>query len=59
MSKKAHDPISVAILLFTLLFVTLMLFLLTAVVQKKAAEKSRPFVPPGWTNPTYPPPSAN
>jgi len=57
MKKRAQNPLRVAVLLFILLLVTLMLFLTTAIVRKKAAEKAKPFVPPGWTNPTYPPPT--
>lgn len=60
MAKNARDPASVAILLFSLLFVTLMLFLLAAVVRKKTLGRpTTPFIPPGWVNPTSPPPSAN
>jgi len=60
MAKRARDPASVAILLFSLMLAALMLFLLTAVVRKKAAERAPPrFVPAGWVGPTSPPPSAN
>ena len=59
MSKKARDPLSVAILLFSLMFLALMLFLLTAVVRRKTpARSTTPFVPPGWVEPTYPPPAS-
>jgi|GEM_PF-2568066 len=58
MPKKARDPLAIAALLFALLLVTLMLFLLAAVVRKKTPQRSAaPFVPPGWVEPTFPPPS--
>ena len=57
MPKRAKNPLAVAALLFSLLLVALMLFLLTAVVRKKTPAKSTtPFIPPGWVNPTSPPP---
>ncbi|MEK7545984.1 MAG: hypothetical protein AAB554_02800 [Patescibacteria group bacterium] len=63
MRKRARDPLTVAILIFSLLLVTLMLFLLTAVVRKKTpaaapTPATTPFIPPGWVNPTSPPPTA-
>ena len=58
MAKNARDPAFVAILLFSLLLVTLMLFLLTAVVRKKNGGRAQ-FIPSGWIGPTSPPPSAN
>lgn len=59
MPKKARDPLAVAILLFTLLLVTLMVFLLAAVVRKKTPNRpATPFVPPGWVEPTFPPPAS-
>lgn len=58
MGKNARDPAFVAILLFSLLLVTLMLFLMTAVVRKKTAERAPlSFIPPGWVGPSSPPPS--
>jgi len=58
MKKNAKDPAAVAVLLFSLLLVTLMLFLLTLVVRKRTPpDAPKPFIPPGWVNPTYPPPS--
>ncbi len=60
MRMSPRDPLSVAILIFSLLLVTSMLFLLAAVVRKKTSEKAAtPFIPPGWVNPSAPPPSAN
>ncbi len=60
MAKHARDPFAVAVLLFSLLLVTLLLFLLAAAVRKEAAERrAERFVPPGWSEPTYPPPSKN
>ena len=60
MPKNARDPFAVAVLLFSLLLIALLLFLLTAFVREKTPVKSVvPFIPPGWTNPTSPPPSAN
>jgi len=60
MKKSAKDPVSVAILLFSLLLMTVLLFLLTAVVRKRTPERApKPFLPPGWVAPTSPPPSAN
>ena len=56
MSRKPHDPLAVAILLFSLLFVTLLVFLASAAVRKKAGDRREPFVPPGWVGPTSPPP---
>jgi len=59
MPKHARDPVAVAALLITLLLVALMLFLLTAVVRKRTAARPAPFIPPGWVEPTSPPPSRN
>lgn len=57
MRKHARDPLAVAILIFSLLCVALMLYLLTAVVRKKTPTPApTPFIPPGWVNPTSPPP---
>lgn len=58
MKKRARNPLAVAALLFGLLLVALLLFLLTAVVRKKTPSRATtPFIPPGWVNPTYPPPA--
>lgn len=58
MPKHARDPLAIAILLFTLLFVALMLYLLGAAMRERARDGAKArFVPPGWTEPTYPPPS--
>ncbi len=60
MSKRARDPFAVAVLAFSLLLVALLLFLLAADVRKKTAGRpTAPFVPPGWVEPTFPPPSRN
>ena len=58
MSRKPRDPLSVAILLFSLLLVTLIVFLAAAAVRKKTRDRPIPFVPPGWVGPTSPPPSS-
>lgn len=56
MSRKPRDPVAVAILLVSLLVVTLLVFLASAAVRKQAGDKREPFVPPGWVGPTSPPP---
>ena len=58
MPRRAKDPLAVAVLLFSLLLVTLLLYLLGAVVREKTPKREpEPFIPPGWVNPTSPPPS--
>ncbi|HTK60579.1 MAG TPA: hypothetical protein VL283_05260 [Candidatus Baltobacteraceae bacterium] len=60
MKKDAKDPARVALILFGLLLMALLAFLLAALIRMKTPKRSTaPFIPPGWTNPTYPPPSAH
>lgn len=56
MSRKPRDPVAVAVLLVSMLVATLIVFLASAAVRKKAGDRREPFVPPGWVGPTSPPP---
>jgi hypothetical protein len=58
MPRHARDPFAVAALIFSVLLVALLLFLLAAVARERARDRAeRRFVPPGWTEPTFPPPA--
>ena len=59
MRRRPRNPAAVAVLIFSLLLVTLLLFLLTAAIRKRTPTRSTtPFVPPGWVEPTSPPPTS-